>query len=146
MPWKKIKNIFEKTRQELVLDENEIEEENRIVAREGEQKFTSRPLRIAVKLGLFLVLFLSMMPIIGFYGGLLGLFLFVGLIYYLKKNKIAWKSPYNRYRRGWIRLAFYAVLFGLVAHTSCKIHSSLLIADFRQECREEKGNLLPDSP
>ena len=145
MPWNKIKKIFRGVQKELVLNEEELEAENRVIEKEGENKFTPFSLRVLIKTGLYLVVLLSMMPIIGFYGGFMGLVIFAGLIYYLKTKKIAWKDPWNRYRRGWVRLAFYAILFGLVAHTSCKIHSSILLAKFQAECRQEKSNLLPES-
>ena len=142
MPWKKMKNLFHGVQKELTLNEEELEAENLIIEKEGNQKLTPLALRIPIKIGLYLVVLLSMMPIVGFYGGLIGLALFSGLVYYLKRNKIAWKDPFNRYRRNWIKLAFYAILFGLVAHTGCKIHSSILIAKFQEECRQEKGALV----
>lgn len=143
MPFKKIKNLFHKVQDELVLDQEELKKEEEIIEEVGEHRFTPLWLRLLIKIGLYLVVLLSMMPIIGFYGGLLGLIIFGGLIYYLKTNKIAWKDPFNRYRRRWVWLAFYAVLFGLVAHSGCKVHSSILMTKFEAECRQEKNSLLP---
>lgn len=93
---------------------------------------------------LILALIVSLMPIIAWWGGLVGL-IYVIITFYLlsRSKKITFKNLWPALVKirhttpG--RLSFYAILFGILIHGACRIHSEILIQKLHGEAIHEKN-------
>lgn len=73
----------------------------------------------------FLAFFISLLPLISWWGGVLAL----GLTFYY------WKTQ----KKGVIyKLALLSVFLGLFLHLGCRVHSSLLVHQLKKEIDEKK--------
>ncbi|MDH4198947.1 MAG: hypothetical protein OEV66_01060 [Spirochaetia bacterium] len=102
---------------------------------------------IVIKVILLLAFFISLMPIIAWWGGLVSAAYLANQLYKDKffknisidKARHQWK---NFYRAKFNRLALYGVLFGILIHVSCRVHSQLLIHKLYNESIHEKNLII----
>jgi len=106
------------------------------------KRIPSRVWQILFSLLVGILLAVSIMPVIAWYAGLAGLcFLVFKWIEARKTKKInlGLKELANL-KHG--RAAMYMVIFGILIHASCRIHSQLLINDLHHEALQEKNVII----
>lgn len=96
---------------------------------------------------IYLLLIISLMPIIAWWAGLIGLGIFILQVYLFVapqrpnlQNLFAASAEYFRLRKG--KIVFYIIFFGLIVHSACRIHSEILIHKLYLEASEEKKLLV----
>ena len=106
-----------------------------------------RVLQISLRIFLGIALLISLMPIIAWYAGIIGVGFFIYQWIHISKTqknspeskitllKEMLRIPHNR-------TAFYIVLFGILIHGSCRIHSQLLINGLYNQALHEKNIII----
>ena len=85
------------------------------------------------------------MPIIAWYAGLFGLFVFVFQWIQISKksNSKNMKFTFNELKNiKYGKVLLYIIFFGLLTHGSCRIHSQILVNNLYNEAIHEKNIIL----
>ncbi|MDH4262703.1 MAG: hypothetical protein OEV78_06655 [Spirochaetia bacterium] len=90
-------------------------------------------------------LIISLMPIIAWYAGLFGLFFLIFQWVKIRKdsdspNKILSINEIKNIKHG--KITLYIILFGLLIHGSCRVHSQILVNNLYNEAIHEKNIIL----
>lgn len=105
----------------------------------------NRTLRYIARGGLFFLVFLSLLlsfvPIVSWWGGLLGLVL-LGGIWALGQSFSHNSQERPKYFSMLIRICMVSIFFGLFVHLGCRVYSSWNISIFETECEKEKAQVL----
>lgn len=88
---------------------------------------------------LTLILILSMMPLVGWVGGLAGVVVIALLLIQKGVQRKSLDEYLTKRRERVIKLALWSVLFGVIAQGGCKIHSSKLVSQFQEDGRGQKA-------
>lgn len=111
------------------------------------KKIPNRIIKVMFNIGVAIVFTIALMPVIAWYAGLLGLayLVYQGYVLYIeKKINLEDKTGALRdfFKTKANRTAFYIVLFGIIIHGSCRIHSQVLINDLYNQAIHEKNIII----
>ncbi len=141
LEFKELKEFKERFRNRQELANGAADDPDQMTLRESlkEDGLMAKAVSVLLFVFLWVAILLSMMPLVGWWGGVCGL-LFLAFQFGWKYIKHTGSARfYTPARKKALRLALWAVLFGIVAQGSCMIHSERLISQFNREAAQEKA-------